>query len=163
GHLDRPTAYVVLGHVCQALAVVHSRGVVHRDLKPENVFLARQTDGEVVKLLDFGIAKLLSGDPSNTSAFGTPQWAAPEQFSPGAPISPPTDVWAVGLLAFYVLTGKYYWMAANPTSDVPVNLGKVVAEVMGEHQRPAASARAAALGCPDDVVLGKAFDDWFAR
>ncbi|HEX3915474.1 MAG TPA: serine/threonine-protein kinase [Steroidobacteraceae bacterium] len=93
--------------VLQAVAHAHSNLIVHRDLKPGNVFVAR--DG-TVKLLDFGIAKLLDGDPASPSLTRvnglamTPQYAAPEQLL-GQAITTATDVYALGLLLYLLLTG----------------------------------------------------------
>jgi alpha-tubulin suppressor-like RCC1 family protein/serine/threonine protein kinase len=145
-----------LGH---ALGAAHTAGLVHRDLKPENIFLAhprREGVPFTVKLLDFGIAKLLedSGNARNTGALGTPLWMAPEQ-AERSPLSPASDVWAMGLVAFTVLTGKSYWYAGNDP-DVPIE--RVLREVFVDAIEPA-SARAAALG----VGVPAGFDPWFAR
>jgi serine/threonine protein kinase len=89
----------------------HGRGLVHRDLKPENVFLVRGADGrEVVKLVDFGIVKVLTGDGSNESltragmVFGTAGYMSPEQAA-GGKIDERADLYAVGVLMYEMLTG----------------------------------------------------------
>ncbi|RYE76366.1 MAG: serine/threonine protein kinase, partial [Myxococcales bacterium] len=116
----RPVETVgVLAQVASALDKAHGyrdargdlRPIIHRDLKPENLFLARRESGEpCVKILDFGIAKLLSADAkASQEVRGTPLYIAPEQLT-GSPLGPPTDVWALGLIAFYLLTGTSYWL-----------------------------------------------------
>src|SRR6202000_247691 len=110
-----------IGH---ALAAAHRAGVVHRDLKPENIFVAttHQRDRNlVVKVLDFGIAKIVAearAAQNDTAAVGTPRWMAPEQADATARVSPSTDVWAYGLLAFWLLTGESYWKAAKGIGGV---------------------------------------------
>ncbi|MCB9597978.1 MAG: protein kinase [Sandaracinaceae bacterium] len=149
-----------LGH---ALGAAHTRGIVHRDLKPENVFIARsrRRGAELmVKVLDFGIAKTLESNrtaATATSAMGSPLFMAPEQATPGAPIRPETDVWALGLIAFHALTGRYYWRSAEIE---PFNLQSLLAEVL-VHPLPPASARAAELGLTGTLPPG--FDAWFVR
>ena len=111
----------IFEQVTHALAAAHRIGLVHRDLKPENIFL-RETGGPTeVKLLDFGVAKLLDlhqTSGAGTGAVGSPLWMAPEQTSAGGRIAPATDNWALGLVSFYVLTGALYWKAAQGDSGV---------------------------------------------
>ena len=95
--------------VCDAVAYAHARLVVHRDLKPSNVLVA-ETDGDArVKLLDFGIAKLLDdADPALTRTGRpvlTPAYAAPEQRG-GGPVTTATDVYGLGVLLYELLTGR---------------------------------------------------------
>lgn len=95
--------------LCDALAVAHDAGLVHRDVKASNVILARTADGERPVLLDFGLVKLTDlegpGLTSSRSMLGTPAAMAPEQMR-GQPVDARTDVYALGLLAFHMLTGQ---------------------------------------------------------
>jgi serine/threonine-protein kinase len=93
------------------LAAAHVRGIVHRDLKPENVYIHRLRDGrEVVKLLDFGIARDLEPSATNVTqtgvAMGTPHYMAPEQAMSARGVSFPADVWAVGAMLYEAMSGK---------------------------------------------------------
>ncbi|WP_342377588.1 protein kinase [Myxococcus stipitatus] len=108
--LNPNTAVWILDQMLSALGAAHSAGVVHRDLKPGNVFLADALDGSrVVKLVDFGIAKLVreqAGPATVTGAIlGTPEYMSPEQIR-GNTISAATDLYAVGVIAFQMLTGE---------------------------------------------------------
>jgi formylglycine-generating enzyme required for sulfatase activity len=146
-----------LGH---AVAAAHAQGIVHRDLKPENIFLAvprREGAALTVKVLDFGIAKLVAeAHTHTTSTLGTPRWMAPEQTDAGATISPATDVWALGLIAFDALAGRSYWRAARGETNPMMLLREVVFAPIA-----AASERARELGVEKPLPAG--FDEWFAR
>ncbi|MBN8612809.1 MAG: protein kinase [Deltaproteobacteria bacterium] len=98
-------------HMLEPLAAAHARGIVHRDLKPENVFVHRRRDGaEVVKILDFGIARELdTSTPSVTQtgiAMGTPHYMAPEQAMNAREASFPADVWSLGAMLYEILSGE---------------------------------------------------------
>lgn len=102
----------ILGQVARALSVAHSRGIIHRDLKPENVFLVREGDEEVAKVLDFGIARRANGLSDSSvsktrtgSMLGTPYYMSPEQAT-AQPVDHTTDIWSFGVLAFQCLTGR---------------------------------------------------------
>ena len=149
--------FTQLGH---GLAAAHQAGVVHRDLKPENVFVARSHRAGAdftIKILDFGIAKLTSESvaSTDTAAIGSPMWMSPEQIN-AEPLSARTDVWALGLLAFWALTGRVYWRAAHAPR---VTVQALFAEQLFAPIEPP-SVRAAELRTK--TVLPDDFDDWFA-
>ncbi|MFL5344401.1 MAG: protein kinase domain-containing protein [Hyalangium sp.] len=111
GSPQQPSVIVpILTQVCDALQAAHINGVVHRDLKPENIFLVRHDrTPHFVKVLDFGIAKLLDGHaPGQTSLgtiIGTPEYMAPEQWA-GKGVDGRTDLYALGIIAYELLTGR---------------------------------------------------------
>jgi serine/threonine protein kinase/ferredoxin/hemoglobin-like flavoprotein len=146
-----------LGH---ALRAAHEVGVVHRDLKPENIFLATARMVGVpfvVKVLDFGVAKIMSEAHAATMALGTPAYMAPEQSQVGAKIGPEADVWALGLIVYRMLTGKPFWRASQ-SSEVPA--AALWREALIE-PIPTASNRALEQGVEGRLPPG--FDAWFAR
>jgi hypothetical protein len=106
----------ILEGVCAATEEAHRRQFLHRDLKPENIFLADTSTGEVVKVLDFGLAKALgiSNMSSTTTAVGgvagTPWYMAPEQLF-GEQSGPQSDIWALGVIAHEMLTGTHPFVA----------------------------------------------------
>jgi serine/threonine-protein kinase len=142
-----------------ALERTHRAFIVHRDLKPDNLFLTLREDGQArIKVLDFGIAKLAAEgttqDPS-TRSVGTPLYMAPEQFRSAGSITPATDVYALGMIAYTLLVGSSYWAPeASNSANVFAFAGSVTAG-----PREPASVRARSRG----VILPEAFDPWFAR
>jgi serine/threonine protein kinase len=104
----------IMVHVCSAVGCAHALGIVHRDLKPENIFLAESPKGGVVKVLDFGIAKLTAseGAAAHTGAItgtgailGTPYYMAPEQLFGERDVDHRADIWALGIIFYEALTG----------------------------------------------------------
>jgi serine/threonine-protein kinase len=99
----------VVAQVARALTVAHAAGIVHRDLKPSNVFLVREGTSEIVKLLDFGIARELVGQlvderTSSGTVIGSPHHMSPEQ-AHGQPVDHRSDLWSLGVVAYKALTG----------------------------------------------------------
>jgi serine/threonine-protein kinase len=110
GRMPPAEALEVLSEIASALDAAHAAGVVHRDLKPQNVFLSRTTDGKRrVTLLDFGLARMAGDDErlrtGNGVVLGTPAYMSPEQCA-GVEVTHSTDVYALGVAAFELLTGR---------------------------------------------------------
>jgi eukaryotic-like serine/threonine-protein kinase len=101
----------LFGEMCAGIGAAHSRGLVHRDLKPENIFLSRTNTREMVKITDFGIAKVMpefTNETSNTATgvlVGTMRYMSPEQLRGGA-MSARWDIWALSVMAYEALCGS---------------------------------------------------------
>jgi tRNA A-37 threonylcarbamoyl transferase component Bud32 len=101
----------IVSQLCDALSAVHAAGIVHRDLKPENIFLiSRDGQRDFVKVLDFGVCKFQPPDEARLTAsgdrVGTPQFMAPEQIEGRREIDHRTDIFALGAILHFVLTGR---------------------------------------------------------
>jgi serine/threonine protein kinase len=102
----------IFTQVARALSRAHEAGIIHRDLKPDNVFLVRNDDDEVAKVLDFGIAKApvhaISGDAGTATGtvMGTAYYMSPEQISGTKNVDFRTDLWALGVMVCECLTGQ---------------------------------------------------------
>jgi serine/threonine protein kinase len=162
---DRAMLREMFEQLGDALGRAHAAGVVHRDLKPENLFIAVSRLRGVpflMKVLDFGIAAIVSERKDSatvTTVIGSPMWMAPEQASVGARVGAPADVWALGLITFYALTGRYFWPSLTGV-QANINIAALLVDVV-VNAIPAPSARAATLDAGDRLPAG--FDAWFAR
>ncbi|MFT3772397.1 MAG: serine/threonine-protein kinase [Minicystis sp.] len=155
GRLSPEEALRHLHETALALDKTHRARIVHRDLKPSNLFVARRERGaEQIKVLDFGVAKLVAHGESTTATVGTPVYMAPEQLRNGR-ISAATDLYALGMVAYTLLVGEAYWAREKDGSDNLVAFALMA--VTGP--REPARARAARRG----VELPEAFDAWFAK
>jgi serine/threonine-protein kinase len=158
GPLPRDVASVLLAQVFAAITAAHAEGIVHRDLKPDNVRVSGSGRDAKLKVLDFGIAKDQDmGSLSRTTpGLGTPLWAAPELSREEPELSPRADIWSLGLLGFFVLTGHLYWRHTTERASV----ADLAMELLrGDIVAP--SLRAVELGLK--VELPRGFDAWFAR
>ena len=140
-----------VAQLARGLTVAHAAGVVHRDLKPQNIFLARVDGREVVKIVDFGIAKRLELDAldklSTQDGFmvGTPSYMSPEQITSSRPVDARSDLWQLAVVAFECLCGQLPF-------DAP-NVGELMVAICS---RPPP--------VPSQIAAVRAgFDGWFAR
>jgi serine/threonine protein kinase/TPR repeat protein len=168
GPLPWELGRVLFEQLGDAVQSAHDAQVIHRDLKPGNLFLTRDRKGApLLKVLDFGIARVLEEDASRTATqVGTPAYAAPEQLGPtyrtmaerqgvtlAKQVSPATDIWALGLVAYDLLTGAEpgtFW-GVQTSAELPVRIA------FDDAPRP--SAPAAEIG----ISLPQGFDEWFAH
>ena len=113
--------------VCDALSEAHEAGVVHRDLKPENLLVTRARDGhDVVKVLDFGLAKLrdseeLSQVTARGSLVGTPFYMSPEQIR-GEDLDARSDLYSLGAVMYRMLTGEHPFTGTTPVAVLTQHL-----------------------------------------
>ncbi len=152
GALPAGEVVLYMKQAARALDKAHKQGIVHRDLKPANMYVLKREDGSpLLKVLDFGIAKLTDDAAKELTVagqvFGTPWYMAPEQARGDlARVGPGTDLWALGLITYQLLTGRNYWTADGMAALV----GQICYEPMPP---PTQSA----------PHLGPLFDMWFAR
>ncbi len=129
GPLPADRAIRLMLQVCAALRYAHKRGVVHRDLKPSNLMIAKgDGDEDVVKVLDFGLVKLMEQDQALTREnliLGSPHCMSPEQINAGD-IDHRTDIYAIGILLFRCLTGHYPFHGAQASATMVEHLHKPV-------------------------------------
>jgi hypothetical protein len=103
--MDQGRLIAILRQVCRGLAAAHDAGIVHRDIKPDNVILVTEDNrDDVVKIVDFGIATMLTSGNSDAPAAGTPQYMAPEQIL-GQGVDGRLDLYSLGCMAYELLTG----------------------------------------------------------
>jgi serine/threonine-protein kinase len=108
--LDPFETFAIASQVARALTKAHASGLIHRDLKPANIFLARDGDHEVVKVLDFGVVKIMATGleewTASGSLLGTPSYMSPEQARGLKVVDHRADIWALGVIVFRCLVGR---------------------------------------------------------
>ncbi|HWA76338.1 MAG TPA: protein kinase [Polyangiaceae bacterium] len=107
GALSPARAAAIVRKAAEAVQAAHEAGIVHRDLKPDNIHIRETDAGDEVRIVDFGLAKVVGGSRLTRAGvvFGTPHYMSPEQAS-GESIDPRTDVYAVGVVLYEMLTGR---------------------------------------------------------
>ena len=149
GRLDAHETFHVIRGIGKGLGKAHQAGIVHRDLKPENVFLVPDDGSEIVKVLDFGVAKETTALDSNTrtgALLGTPYFMSPEQAQGTKAIDHRADLWSLAVVAFRCLTGELPFKSHA--------LGDLLIKIV-THPIPV----------PSHVYSGvpEGFDHWWAR
>jgi serine/threonine-protein kinase len=152
GRLSASETVQIVTQIARAVHRAHEAGIVHRDLKPENVFLVHNQDEDVAKVLDFGVAKVNvshlgpSGARTKTgSLLGTPFYMSPEQAQGNKAVDHRSDLWALGVIAFEMLTGQKPFYSDG--------LGELVLQICVRD-----------IPVPSTIApLPAAFDAWFAR
>ncbi|HVH45386.1 MAG TPA: serine/threonine-protein kinase [Labilithrix sp.] len=177
GALSVRDATAVLRQIARGLREAHVRGVVHRDLKPSNIVLASEGDGEIAKLVDFGVGKLERGGEDltrNGVLVGTPKYMAPEQFEGVS--SAASDVYSLGLVAYQMLVGALPFSGSsvaelmiaklerplrsmrnvNPACQVPENIERLVYRMLARRteERLTLDEILRELTLPEEIVFG---------
>jgi serine/threonine-protein kinase len=138
----------IASHVARALSKAHAAGIVHRDVKPENIFLVRDDDSEIAKVLDFGIAQHTTNTEStlSRSILGTPFYMSPEQATGAPRIDHRSDLFSLAVIVYQCLTGQLPFVGGD--------IKQVFTQILH-----------AALPVPSDkaVDLPPSFDAWWAR
>ncbi len=143
GRLPAHEAVAMILDACEAIGEAHARGILHRDIKPTNLFLAEGPHGPCLKVLDFGLAKTIGSAPdptesglTETRAFlGSPRYMSPEQLQSARNVDVRTDIWALGVCLYELLSGRPPFEAEN--------LQMLSARILLESPRPLIEA------CPD--------------
>jgi serine/threonine protein kinase len=179
-----PQCVDIVTQILRGLEHAHAHGVVHRDLKPDNIFVTRDHEGrEVLKIVDFGIAKLLDdrvdGVTTRVGAVvGTPAYMSPEQ-ALGEEIDARADLYSVGIIAYELLTGRPPFVDADPQTlmrahvdgaipplppRVPILLTAILSKLMAKDRRRRYSTATAALTALRRIESALQADDtpWLA-
>jgi serine/threonine-protein kinase len=155
GRLPSAETARIVTHIGRAVGRAHEAGIVHRDLKPENVFLIRNEDEEIAKVLDFGVAKVSVGSLGQAgeegtrtrtgSILGTPYYMSPEQAQGNKTVDTRSDLWSLGVIAFECLVGRRPFYSEG--------LGDLVLQICIRD-----------IPIPSEIAsVPIGFDAWFAR
>ena len=128
GPLPIPEAVGLVLQAIEAIVEAHALGIVHRDLKPANLFLTRRPDGSpLVKVLDFGISKVLGSDDNQLTGtsdmLGSPLYMAPEQIRSARDVDARADVWSLGTILYRLLAGRAAFEAEGSAATLAAIIG----------------------------------------
>ncbi len=151
---DGPMPFGRVAYLCAQVAGsvsdAHAAGIVHRDLKPENIVIAEGRDGELAKVLDFGLAKLFEGNveaqvTSSGTIVGTPYYMSPEQIQ-GQELDGRSDVYALGAIMYECVVGRPPFEAPNPVGILSKHLSE-------QPLRPSARSPLSVPGEADEIIM----------
>jgi len=151
GHVPVARAVHLLRQVCAGLAEAHAKGLVHRDVKPENIMVCRRGgEYDVVKILDFGLVKNVAAPHSrdltrSLRILGTPLYMAPERLRNPADVDARADIYAVGAVAYFLLTGKKLFEALDDLA--------LTTRILNEEPRRVASVAPQAIPTELDILV----------
>ena len=149
GRMPLATAVPLLVQAAKGVQYAHDKGVIHRDLKPRNLFMARDGDDEVVKILDFGVAKVdwsKAGDTKTGDLVGSPHYMSPEQVLGARKVDHRTDLWSLAVIFFRMITGKRPFQGEG--------VGEVIVAICTDQPLVASEL---------EPRLPRAIDEFFAR
>jgi ligand-binding sensor domain-containing protein/serine/threonine protein kinase len=154
GRLSVERAAQIIVPICKALIKAHSSGVIHRDIKPDNIFLHNSADGEIVKVLDFGIAKLVNPNDSATNnvietvgLVGTPLYMAPERLAM-QPYDVESDIYSLGSVIYEMLCGQ------APFQKHSGSLPSIIIAQLNEHPTPLNIYLPTIANNVEEIILG---------
>jgi hypothetical protein len=124
---DAPLAASLIGQIASAIGAAHDQGIIHRDLKPDNLFVLPGAPAPLIKVLDFGVAKLADSRPGSAgqtggALLGTPIYMSPEQCRGTGAVDRRTDVYSLGCVAFELLTGRPPFLRTGPGEFIIAHL-----------------------------------------
>ena len=157
GALAIPDAVDIVLQACSAMSEAHALGLVHRDLKPGNLFLCDKPAG-TVKVLDFGVSKLLTDDEASlltgsSVALGTPHYMSPEQAFSAAQVDARSDIWALGMILYRLISGRFPFDGTSPMAVVLALGSHPVKPFLAEDEVPRALGEAVMTALAKDRSL----------
>ncbi|MEO1333034.1 MAG: serine/threonine-protein kinase [Myxococcota bacterium] len=168
GPMSEASACRVIAQVASALGEAHRHGIVHRDIKPSNIFFLEEPDGPVlpegcyVKVVDFGLARRLASTRADTqqsavhTVAGTPLYMAPEQIDDPDRVDPSADIYALGCVFFFLLTGRPLVNGQNALRVMAEHLTRPVSELLESAPRIPSALRRIIQEC----VAKRPTDRW---
>ena len=107
-----PEACSIMVQIANGVKYLHKYGIVHRDLKPENIMITKQNNSDIIKIMDFGLSKIVSSQEKLVDGYGTLSYVSPEVLM-RTPYNKEVDIWSLGIILFYMLCGHLPFKGSN--------------------------------------------------